>query len=244
MLSYRDGVHIHAAILNAITQFDSGAGQQLHDSTSRDFTIAVVDEVTVKINLIGVNAIANANLLVNALTIQKILRIGKKYCYIESIKILNSTSTWSDFLSEPWGGRFYCDFISPVSITKRDSRNNRFVALFPDPVDIFHNLYWCWQKLGGPGILGINELASFIAGGGCVISKHDLKTEKFRIERHIQIGFTGQTVYECRYTDNMDCIIALNALMRMANFTGIGYQTRRGSGAVQTRITGVDRWKN
>ncbi len=65
-----------------------------------------------------------------------------------------------------------------------------------------------------------------------MVSRHKLRTVQFRTKERTQIGFVGQVVYECRKKE-VECVAALNSLAQLAHFTGVGYQTARGMGAVQ-----------
>jgi CRISPR/Cas system endoribonuclease Cas6 (RAMP superfamily) len=69
-----------------------------------------------------------------------------------------------------------------------------------------------------------------------VVANYRLRTVEFRTQERTQIGFVGWAVYECRKLEAAH-VSALNALARLAFFTGVGYQTARGMGAVKTTLS-------
>lgn len=234
-LTVADGVYAHAAILNTITEVDAEAGRKLHEMRrNKRISIALIDSATLRLTFMAEDGLAYANMLVNRLAAYPTLRLGSVIGEVDTVNLADpdwaGISTWADFVDN-YENSLQFRFITPTAITKRGQGNTRYMSLYPDPLSIFSSLARRWQALNGPKLP--HNLAEFIESGGCVVSRHNLHTIEFSMEGHTQIGFVGRAVYKCRTTDQVEYIAALNALARLAPFTGVGYQTARGMGAVQ-----------
>lgn len=243
-LSATDGVYAHAAILNKITAANAETGQKLHDRPRhKPLSIGIIGSTaqmaTLRLTFMAEDGPAYADTLINALSCEPMLRLGQTECPIETVDLANpdwaGIRTWADFLSGKCAQRLCFRFMTPTAITKKDENGGRFVSLYPEPLDIFSGLARRWQALGGPQLP--NHLEKFIRTGGCVVSRHHLRTVEFYTRERTQLGFIGQVVYECRKMEP-DHVNALNALAHLANFTGVGYQTARGMGTVQVATAG------
>jgi CRISPR-associated endoribonuclease Cas6 len=240
-LTVADGEYAHAAILHAISDMDAEAGQKLHGMhRHKQLTIAIVDSDTLgavlRVTFMAEEGIAYANLLAGALAKQPVLRIGKATCDIGSVDtahpVWSGISTWADLASGTSARYLDFRFVTPTAITKTDGNGGRFISPLPSPLDVFSGLARRWQALEGPKLP--DDLTDFIHAGGCVIaSMKKLNTLTFHTPRRSQIGFTGEVLYECHKNDPT-YVSALNSLARLAFFTGVGYQTARGMGAVRT----------
>jgi CRISPR-associated endoribonuclease Cas6 len=244
-LTVADGVYAHAAVMKAISEEDPEAGRRLHDTRrNKRISMALFNNgkhaASLRLTFMAEDGLSYAKLLVNALATRSTVQLGKVICEVEGVDFAYPEwaviSTWADFFPEEPASRLHIRFLTPAAITKTDGRGKRFVSLYPEPLDIFMGLVRRWNALEGPELSG--DLARFIKEGGCVVSRYDLRTEEFNTKERTQIGFVGTVVYECRFKDQRDCIVALNALARLARFTGIGYQTARGMGAVQVTLSG------
>jgi len=241
-LTVADGVYVHAAIHHAISGVDADLGRALHDMRRhKRMTVALVGNsrkaATLRLTFMASDGLAYANTLVNALSARPALRLGQTVCDVGSADLTSSDwagmGTWADLMAGPTGRYIRLAFLTPTAITKRDANGGRFTALYPEPGDVFSGLARRWQALVGPALP--DDLDQFVQGGGCVVSGYRLHTVQFRTPERTQIGFTGWVVYECR-KDSAGQMAALNALARLAFFTGVGYQTARGMGAVQPKI--------
>jgi CRISPR-associated endoribonuclease Cas6 len=242
-LTVADGVYAHAAVMKAISEEDPEAGRRLHDMRrNKPISMALFNDAknaaSLRLTFMAENGLYYANLLVNALATRSTVQLGKVICEVEGVDFADpewaGISTWVDFFPEEPASRLHFRFLTPAAIMKRDRYGDRFSSLYPEPLDIFLGLVRRWNDLEGPELSG--DLAKFIVEGGCVVSRYDLRTEEFNTKERTQIGFVGTVVYECRFKDQRDYIVALNALARLAQFTGIGYQTARGMGAVQVTL--------
>jgi CRISPR-associated endoribonuclease Cas6 len=175
----------------------------------------------------------------NALSAHPTLRLGKTVCDLGSVDLTGSewtgVSTWADLAPPTTGRHIHFTFATPTAINKRgDNPGDRFTSLYPEPLDLFSGLARRWQALEGPVLP--DDLEHFVGAGGCVVADYRLHTVGFRTQERKQKGFMGWVVYECRKDDAMH-IAALNALARLAFFTGVGYQTARGMGVARATIS-------
>jgi CRISPR/Cas system endoribonuclease Cas6 (RAMP superfamily) len=238
-LSGADGVHAHAAVLNAISGQDPELGARLHAvQRNKAMSIALLpgngQDVALRVTFMSPEGAAYSQALLDAISGKPVLRLGHVEYAVECVNIggdgRSGISTWSDLLLDEPCRRIYFQFVTPTAITKRDATGRRFTSLYPEPLDMFCGLARRWQALEGPPLPG--ELAAYLRGGGCVVARHRLNTVEFRTSERLQIGFVGEVVYEC-CKPFPEYMLALNALGRMAHFTGVGYQTARGMGVVQ-----------
>jgi CRISPR-associated endoribonuclease Cas6 len=238
-LTVADGVYAHAAILNTLTEVDAEAGRKLHEMRrNKRISIALIesaqDSATLRLTFMAEEGLAYANLLLSKLATYPTLRLGSVIGEVDAVNLADpdwaGVSTWADFVYHHENS-FQFRFITPTAITKRGHGHRRYVSLYPDPLSVFSGLARRWQALNGPKLP--HDLEEFIESGGCVVSRYNLQTIEFSMEGHSQIGFVGRVVYKCRTKDQVEYIAALNALARLAPFTGVGYQTARGMGAVR-----------
>jgi CRISPR-associated endoribonuclease Cas6 len=243
-LTIADNVYLHAAIHRAITDHEAHTGRKLHDMRrNKLLTMAIVDNTrytaTVRLTFMAYDGLMYAETFINALQSNPRLRLGKAIYGVTAINLamppLAGVCTWADFMVTATQKLLVFHFCTPTAISKRDDCKRRFMSLFPEPGNVFTGLARRWQALGGPEL---PDVAGFIQRGGCVVSNYeDLNTIELRIEQRIQLGFVGHVVYECRHKDTA-YVVALNALTRLAYFTGVGYQTTRGLGYVETETSG------
>jgi CRISPR-associated endoribonuclease Cas6 len=199
-----------------------------------------LDRAVLRVTLLADESLVLANTLVSAISASKVLRLGKFTCVVEAVDLADpkwgGISNWSEFIATDAATRLHFQFVTPTAIAK-DGRNEgrlvRHFTLLPEPVDVFCGLAWRWHRFGGPPLP--YGLRRFIEAGWCVVDRHDLHTASFETPNRTQIGFLGDIEYRCDTTDST-YVPALTALARFAHFSGVGYQTARGMGAVQVSI--------
>lgn len=241
-LTVADGVYAHAAMFHALGSADPIAAQVLHDvQRNKCMTLALPSGqrqgTMLRITLMSPDGLAYAHTLIDALAAQTTLRFGRSRWAVEAVEVAHTAwtgvNTWADLLVQSPSRCMSFQFATPTAITKRDEHGGRFTALYPEPRDVFAGLVRRWQALHGPPLP--EDIANVVQGGGCVVSQHHLRTVTFQTPDRTQVGFVGNVVYECR-TRNQMYVDALHALTRLAYFSGVGYQTTRGMGAVQTTV--------
>jgi CRISPR-associated endoribonuclease Cas6 len=202
---------------------------------------------TLRLTFAHQDGLAYAETLVNALSARPLLRIGPTLCEVQAVDLAGSEwtgiSSWADLTSGTKGHTIRLEFATPTAITKRDGNGGRFMSLFPAPLDVFSGLSRRWLALDGPALP--DDLERFLQAGGCVVSGYGLRSVEFRTLERTQIGFTGWVIYRIAYRSPQTSlnenearhIAALNALGRLAFFTGVGYQTTRGMGATKVMVS-------
>jgi CRISPR-associated endoribonuclease Cas6 len=242
-LTVANSVYAHAAILHTLSEADAAAGQALHDmGRNKRITIALIacpqQWATLRLTFMGQDGLNYANIIVNALSRKPMLRIGKIICDVGAMDLNSSdwsgVRSWGDLMTETADCSMHFTFATPTAIMKHDEGGGRFTSLFPEPLDIFSGLARRWRSLEGSALP--HDLDHFLRSGGCVVANYQLQTIEFRTAERTQIGFVGHVVFACRKY-NPVCINALNALTRLAFFSGVGYQTARGMGVTRTRLT-------
>lgn len=240
-LTVADGVYAHAAVLSAISTVEPQLGADLHNlRRNKRIAMALVkcqkQQAWLRLSFMDEHGGAAAEALAHGLARHPKLRIGRVNCTVTDISLSDSIwagiNTWADLTGASSSSYLHFSFVTPSAFTKHDGNNQRFMSLFPEPVDLFTGLARRWQSLSGPDLAA--GLAFFLARGDCRVASHRLATVKFQTQERTQIGFVGQVVYEC--IGDEQCIAAVNCLARLAFFTGVGYQTARGMGAVLTRV--------
>ncbi len=241
-LGHSDAVYLQAAVYRLISHQNEAAGRTLHDAQrNKPYTVAVLppglNNPQVRLTWLGAHGLHYAEMFTTAIARQPVLRIGPTTWEVNSVNVDSSdwsgSSTWSDLCGVDSTRDMRFAFVTPTAIMKRDANGKRFTSLFPDPIDLFSGLHRRWRALAGPPLP--DDLLEFVQSGGCVVANHRLHTIDLELARHMQIGFVGQVVYHCR-KPSIPHILALNALARLAFFSGVGCQTTRGMGAVQIRV--------
>lgn len=241
-ITMSDASYVHAAVLSAITRVNTFGGRSLHDSPRHKvFSCAIIPDLkpVVRIRTVFHSDIGleYCQSLLTALCQIPILRLGNAIYEIRSVEMAPSTwsglATWVDLLDGSQANQITLRFMTPTAIMKTDGAGRRFSALLPHPVDIFLGLQRRWDALGGPALPG--DFADVVKEAGCIITRYQLETSAFHTPERQQIGFHGSVTYQLRHT-NPAFVRAMCALARFAHYTGVGYQTTRGMGLVQSKI--------
>jgi CRISPR-associated endoribonuclease Cas6 len=142
-------------------------------------------------------------------------------------------STWADLLPQQPERFMHFSFATPLITAEPDRQQNRNVLPFPEPLPLFSSLAQRWQTLGGPTLAGSAD--QLIRASACVVSKYRLRSLTRESSLPAPVGHLGWIEYEClRYNP---AITSLNALARLAFFTGAGYLTAYGMGSTTTRLS-------
>jgi hypothetical protein len=163
---------------------------------------------------------------------------GHGHYEVQAIDLTNprwaGISTWADLLPQQTERFMHFSFATPLITAEPGSQQNRNVLPFPEPLPLFSSLAHRWQMLGGPALAGSAE--QLIRASACVVSKYRLRSLTREGSLPAPVGYLGWIEYEClRY--NPWAIASLNALARLAFFTGTGYLTAYGMGSTTTRLS-------
>lgn len=238
----QEAMYAHACAMHLITSEDVDLGREMHDrQRNKPIAIAIVSakqgKATLRMSFLGDRGIAAANAVATALMNISGLQLGQTFWEVIGIQRSESkwtgVATWADIMASEPRNRVYFEFVTPTAFTKTGNQGERFVSVLPDATDLFTGLARRWVDLGGP-IMPTN-LADYLRSGGCIISELGIHTVTCNLTDRTQKGFVGRVTYECDMRDQM-CAVAVNQLARLAFYSGVGYQTARGMGAVLTRV--------
>lgn len=233
-------IFAHAAVMNLISSVDNALGRRLHDCMrNKPLSLAVVSNqssrLTLRVSFMGQRGLEAADVLAMALTQTDCLQLGNHRWHVSAIHCSGhtwaATSTWAD-LTEPCSASWLeFNFVTPTGFKKSDGIGNQFVNVLPQPLDVFRSLLDRWNSLDGPVMPP--SLASYIQGGGCMVSDFNIRCVTTRLRQQTPKGFIGTVTYELSDRDPV-CVSAMHQLGRLAFFSGVGCQTARGMGAVRT----------
>lgn len=169
--------------------------------------------------------------------IPSLFRHGHGRYEMQAIDLTNprwaGISTWADLLPQRTERFMRFSFTTPLITAEPGRQQNRNVLPFPEPLPLFSGLAQRWQTLGGPTLAGSAE--QLIRASACVVSRYRLRTPTREGSLPAPVGYLGWIEYEClRYHP---AIASLNALARLAPFTGAGYLTACGMGSTTTRLS-------
>lgn len=219
--------HLHAAIS---TWFDSpkasgenGPRPAGHDDTTKAWTAAwITDRQRLEVSVLTDEA---ERRLVNHAATSATIRLGTAQVPIGDPIHLKS-ATWNELASPTTSRAWRVDFLTPATFG-RDNRT--LMSPFPDPQDLLNVPRMAWATFN-PSV-GI-ELSA--ADKQLVWVAHvELETVKTPLIIHGKPttlpGCRGSVTYRC---DNPDVAHRVAALLRLAQFSGVGARTRFGLGAV------------
>lgn len=147
--------------------------------------------------------------------------------------VWTGVSTWSDMLNQPVGARMRFAFATPL--VTFDPAHGQFgdAMPFPGPQVLFAGALRHWRMLDGPLLPFVGEEIAQVAR--CVVSEYRLETAARVLAGRSHLGFLGWIEYTCRAPETT-AVASLNALARLAFFTGCGYLTEWGMGVATVTI--------
>jgi hypothetical protein len=178
------------------------------------------------------------SIVLQALALGSILQLPGQEYQVESLDLADSRwtgiATWADILSNAPGVRMHFTFATPLVTSHSAGVQSANALPFPHPEMLFASMLHCWRILDGPCLPYSGGQITQMAR--CVVSEYQLETAGSVHGDHSLPGFLGWIEYACCKRD-MTAIASLNALARLAFFTGSGYLTEQGMGATAVRIT-------
>lgn len=171
-------------------------------------------------------------MVLQALTSRPTLEFGQQCFEVESVDCIDpiwtGISTWPDLLNEQYKMRMRFTFATPLVTVNQQCTSNNSALPFPHPLTLFSSLLCHWQSMGGPPLPYNGE--QMVQAARCVVTEYRLQTAERILDDHSHLGYLGWIEYTCRVRERA-AIASLNALARLAFFTGSGYLTEHGMGA-------------
>jgi len=124
-------------------------------------------------------------------------------------------------------------FATPLVTSTPAHRQGGNALPFPIPQVLFASALRQWRMLDGPLLPFVGE--EIAQAAGCVVSEYRLETAARILAGGSHLGFLGWIEYTCRAPETT-AAASLNALARLAFFTGCGYLTEWGMGVATVRI--------
>lgn len=142
-------------------------------------------------------------------------------------------NSWADITSPSTARIMHFSFATPLITKEPTNQTSRDALPFPEPITLFSSVFDSWLGLGGPTLPA--DASRLVQITDCVISLYRFRTCPVAIGEHSCTGYLGWIEYECRQSDH-PYVASLNALARLAFFTGAGYHTAQGMGATSVRL--------
>lgn len=142
-------------------------------------------------------------------------------------------NSWADIMAPPAARIMHFSFATPLITKESVNQTSRDALPFPEPIPLFSSVIDSWLGLGGPGLPA--DARQLVQATDCVISLYRLRTCPVSFGEHSCTGYLGWIEYECRQSDH-PYLASLNALARLAFFTGAGYYTAQGMGVTNVRL--------
>ena len=160
-----------------------------------------------------------------------VLDCSRQWYEVESVDLTDpmwtGVSTWPDMLSQPVGARLRFAFATPLRTSNSEDGQFGNALPFPDPQVLFASVLRHWRMLDGPLLPFVGEQVAQAAR--CLVSEYRLETAERVLAGRSHLGFLGWIEYTCRASEAA-AVASLNALARLAFFTGCGYLTEWGMG--------------
>lgn len=173
----------------------------------------------------------------HAVAPQSVFRYAGQDCDIESVDVSNDkwagTASWTDMLHGRLGRRIKFTFKTPLFTSPISGQAGNALP-FPDSLPLFIAVHQQWQNLRGPTLPHTGEQAVDLAK--CMVAEYHVETVKHTFQDGCFTGYLGWIEYLCLRQDEA-AITSLNALARLAFFTGAGYLVERGMGVATVSVT-------
>ena len=179
-----------------------------------------------------------ATAVLNAAASLTSFQVGQSHYEVERIDLSDPAwsglGTWADMYCGKPGRFMRFTFATPLITAEPVKPSQTGNALpFPEPLLLFQCLGNSWEGLDGGALP--RDVEHLVRASSCVVSSYRLRTLPVEDGLHALVGYLGKIEYECRTPDS-PCLAPLNALTRLAFFTGVGYGTDRGLGTTATEI--------
>lgn len=197
-------------------------------------------EQKIRVTVSGQYALTATHMLLSALAEQAVL-----LCEHQSYRVLSadlarpplaSVSTWADLLTPSLSSRLTLRlrFVTPAIFTGATEDAGQG-EIFPQPLQVFSGLLDRWRQLGGPALP--QGILPWLQSYECIVSDYRLRAEPVALSNGagsvaVYPGWKGWITYAC-LAPQVAFMSTLQALARLACFTGVGDSTDVGHGMTQ-----------
>lgn len=195
----------------------------------------------VRVTMSGLDALTATHALLSALAKQSALHCERQPYRVLSANLarppLSSVSAWADLLapSNPVRPTLCLRFVTPAIFTG-SAEGTAQGELFPQPLQVFSGLLDRWSRLGGPALPP--GILPWLQSYECMVADYRLRAGPIApggVSEPASVcllGWRGWVAYTCREPQPA-FMSALQALARLACFTGVGDSTEVGLGMTQ-----------
>lgn len=211
------------------------------EQTGNDIRVALLDQdrshVYLRLSCLNMASARLRKVIQHAVAPGSGLRYAEQDCDIESVDVSNvkwtGTASWADMIQGRLGRRMKFTFKTPLFTSPVSGQEGNALP-FPDPLTFFTAVQQQWQCLHGPTLPHTGERAVDLAK--CMVAEYHLETVKRAFQDGRFTGYLGWIEYTCLSRDEA-ALISLNALTRLAFFTGAGHLAERGMGVATVSVT-------
>jgi hypothetical protein len=136
-------------------------------------------------------------------------------------------ATWDDFVQPRRSSLVRFALATPLVTSASEDEHFSGIGPFPEPTLLFSGLRQRWSMLGGPVLP--QDVERLIKTSGCLVSNYHLHSVVVEGKYCHSRGYLGWFEYEYRKHSYPE-VASLNALARLAFFTGLGACTEQGMG--------------
>jgi CRISPR-associated endoribonuclease Cas6 len=226
------GASLYKALLHALAPNDEALDELFHqDGASTHITVYPLKsdegEQRVRVTVSGQHALTATHTLLSALAGQAVLHCGH-----QSYRVLSADLLAPSLSSRP---ALRLRFVTPAIFTGT-AEGSVQGEVFPQPLQVFSGLLDRWSQLGGPALpCGV---LSWLQSYECIVSDYRLRAEPIALSGRAESatvypGWKGWIAYTCR-APQVAYMSTLQALARLAWFTGVGDSTEVGLGVTQS----------
>jgi CRISPR-associated endoribonuclease Cas6 len=173
-----------------------------------------------------------------------VIRLGQARLLIREILVTPGSHPWAGYSSWPElvgeaqpAEEVALEFASPTAFGFGQKAWGKKIVVLPAPELVFGSLVRSWDLLAPPE-LGIDrgELMPYVEEHVVVKRIEGLRTQMLHYRRALQVGFVGRVTYGLM-GDHRQARCQLDALSKLAFYSGVGIKTTMGMG--QVRRAGV-----
>jgi hypothetical protein len=194
------------------------------------------DSARIRLSLSG-SDVTSVITWLHALTALSPLRLCQRRYEVASIDLdhplWSRVNSWADIMAPSTARIMHFSFATPLITKESVNQTSRDALPFPEPIPLFSSVIDSWLGLGGPSLPA--DARQLVQATDCVISLYRFRTCPVAFGEHSRTGYLGWIEYECRQSDH-PYVASLNALARLAFFTGAGYHTAQGMGLTNVRL--------